>query len=679
MPSRFALRIESGDQAGETHAIASDGLTVGRRPGNDLVLRDASVSGRHARFSVEAGRVVLTDFGSTNGSFVEDKRVESSTLDGGAFLRLGKVECELVLVQGEAPAAAAMPAAAPPKPAPSLDDELEIELELHDDLDIEAAPMPAAAAPAASAPIVDGLDAKLLDSIDDDDDGMHQVDAAALAAAGAGRSKLPLIAGVLVLGGASAWYFMGMPGIADGDSNQVSTTRPVVAVAGNLIKDASFESGQAWDAGESAVVVPFVSDAWRFGGAQGLGVDLEAGESARVGSALTPLGRLRGLDAAAMVLVDGDGSARIGIEFSDVSNAHPTFTAYSAAFTSSEGDGEMTLSAKAPAGYDQARLILDFATGSGPGGIGFDDVSLVSGSDSAGVVSHGDFQMAPMGQASLALSFIDRPLLVGIAGSAPANVERGLTFTTSGLSLTLDPGLFAQGIATLGSGGYQPHGDAFTDAGVTSLVIGNGVYQMRLVTPGPVTMVGRPVKTGYRIEAKDAAGTCTLEIGFIKERGRAQSLDTKAQAAEKQGERGQALALWQELLDDVPFDRGLVLGSEAHRGRLIAAGLAEVGALRADLERAAFFGLADLYRECLAGVTEIRQEFAGSEVEPAALELAGEVRQALASVGLDDLAAARWDAARSKVLELTRAQGDEKLADHIQAAVNAAATGKENN
>lgn len=52
------------------------GLTIGRAPNSGIVLDDPSVSQRHAMLSVEDGRLVLTDVGSSNGTFVNGRRVE---------------------------------------------------------------------------------------------------------------------------------------------------------------------------------------------------------------------------------------------------------------------------------------------------------------------------------------------------------------------------------------------------------------------------------------------------------------------------------------------------------------------------------------------------------------------------------------------------------------------------
>ena len=89
------------------------------------------------------------------------------------------------------------------------------------------------------------------------------------------------------------------------------------------------------------------------------------------------------------------------------------------------------------------------------------------------------------------------------------------------------------------------------------------------------------------------------------------------------------------------------------------------------------FGLPDLYRACLDGALELEAEFQGSEVVQAIAQLKGEVITALEASSGRDPRAARLAAARSQVLELTRAHGAAKLAEHIQAALESGAN-KEN-
>ena len=52
-------------------------ITIGRVPGNDLVLPHGSVSRRHARIVIKNERFILVDLKSTNGTFVNGRRLTS--------------------------------------------------------------------------------------------------------------------------------------------------------------------------------------------------------------------------------------------------------------------------------------------------------------------------------------------------------------------------------------------------------------------------------------------------------------------------------------------------------------------------------------------------------------------------------------------------------------------------
>jgi hypothetical protein len=66
-----------------------DELSVGRLPDCDLVIRDSSVSKRHAvlKWSADHERCSLTDLGSTNGTFLNAE----STVQGETVLRDGDI------------------------------------------------------------------------------------------------------------------------------------------------------------------------------------------------------------------------------------------------------------------------------------------------------------------------------------------------------------------------------------------------------------------------------------------------------------------------------------------------------------------------------------------------------------------------------------------------------------
>ncbi len=83
------LWAKSGAKVGTVYHI-KDGTIVGRTQGN-VLLRDPAVSNPHARFTVENGRFVVWDFGSTNGTLVNGERVSGNrTLAENDEIQFGK-------------------------------------------------------------------------------------------------------------------------------------------------------------------------------------------------------------------------------------------------------------------------------------------------------------------------------------------------------------------------------------------------------------------------------------------------------------------------------------------------------------------------------------------------------------------------------------------------------------
>ena len=66
--------------------------TVGRAPRADFILDVALVSRLHCRLTAGDDQLEVMDLKSTNGTFVNDKRVEKARLATGDRLRIGRVE-----------------------------------------------------------------------------------------------------------------------------------------------------------------------------------------------------------------------------------------------------------------------------------------------------------------------------------------------------------------------------------------------------------------------------------------------------------------------------------------------------------------------------------------------------------------------------------------------------------
>lgn len=93
--------------------FSKDSLAVGRKPDNDIVIDNPAISGHHCRISVQGGTYFVEDLESTNGTFVNEKRIKKSGLHHNDVVGLAKHA--LVFLE-DAPPPAAAPAK-PPEPA----------------------------------------------------------------------------------------------------------------------------------------------------------------------------------------------------------------------------------------------------------------------------------------------------------------------------------------------------------------------------------------------------------------------------------------------------------------------------------------------------------------------------------------------------------------------------------
>ena len=70
--------------------IGAKEVSIGRSPDNGLVIDNPAISHYHARVFNEEGRLMLEDFGSLNGTFVNGQRVKMVTLKPGDSVAIGK-------------------------------------------------------------------------------------------------------------------------------------------------------------------------------------------------------------------------------------------------------------------------------------------------------------------------------------------------------------------------------------------------------------------------------------------------------------------------------------------------------------------------------------------------------------------------------------------------------------
>ncbi len=84
------LTLKFKEMALKEFELAGDSKTIGREPGNDIVVENLLVSGYHARIDAAGKDYILTDLQSKNGTFVNGERITSTKLNNGDQILIGK-------------------------------------------------------------------------------------------------------------------------------------------------------------------------------------------------------------------------------------------------------------------------------------------------------------------------------------------------------------------------------------------------------------------------------------------------------------------------------------------------------------------------------------------------------------------------------------------------------------
>jgi pSer/pThr/pTyr-binding forkhead associated (FHA) protein len=87
----YQLTMRTGPNAGRIHKLGTGETTIGRDPGNSITIADPEISRRHARLTRQDEYYLLEDLNSTNGTFVNGRRlVGQYVLQPGDVINLGE-------------------------------------------------------------------------------------------------------------------------------------------------------------------------------------------------------------------------------------------------------------------------------------------------------------------------------------------------------------------------------------------------------------------------------------------------------------------------------------------------------------------------------------------------------------------------------------------------------------
>lgn len=83
------LVVISGKPLGKSFFLTKESMILGRDLAADISIGETSISRKHTEFAMTPQGILCKDLGSTNGTFVNDGKIESQLLNDGDLIRCG--------------------------------------------------------------------------------------------------------------------------------------------------------------------------------------------------------------------------------------------------------------------------------------------------------------------------------------------------------------------------------------------------------------------------------------------------------------------------------------------------------------------------------------------------------------------------------------------------------------
>jgi pSer/pThr/pTyr-binding forkhead associated (FHA) protein len=94
------LLVTAGASMGEVFNLSLESVTsIGRAKANDIVLEDVAISSQHCRIRPENGLFVVHDLRSTNGTFLNERKITRAPLNSGDVLKVGETSLQFRMDQ----------------------------------------------------------------------------------------------------------------------------------------------------------------------------------------------------------------------------------------------------------------------------------------------------------------------------------------------------------------------------------------------------------------------------------------------------------------------------------------------------------------------------------------------------------------------------------------------------
>ena len=602
--ANHVLEILDGDRAGEVVPVAERTLRIGRKPGNDIVLADEKTSGVHAEIVLEGDRHVLRDLASTNGTFLDGKRVNELVLTPGDVVTIGRTRVRFRDAS-----------------EPALADAGEL--------------------------AVRRLDANR---------GRSRT------------GSVGALAAVLVLGLVAAGWFWFQAREGGGDpAAPGARTRDPMAVGGNKLAAAvaACDGEDGWLLRASGVGFQAGAPAHTGLGAlraqRGEAADAPDFAVLRTQEAV-PVFAGRSLTLAAHVRTANGASVALRAVLFAANEQVPFAFRTGTAMAAHEGWTRIETTVVVPTGCDRVHAELAAVLPSADAEASVDDVAIVEGGGGVAIdakVADGPSALGT-GQAfavrsvdtenpAIVLALLPDTVPAALQGLHRAELcvlsdlgatlactanERGFRVECGGVDSLqwVLPAEAAGGLRAAGADGVFAAFGADAEFVAQSVLVGDRLTRALLRFQAPVACRSRTGGGRYRLFVPAAAAD--LLVTFREERSRAGELLREAERARDGDRPGDALDRLRELTQQQPMDSTVLAKALALRSELLAAQAARVRELQRDLEQASFFSTRGAFERVVQGVDALEQRYGADNLEdgPASAALRDAARARLAEL-----------------------------------------------
>lgn len=98
---KLSLAVLEGPDSGSIFKIEKPSVTIGRAEA-DFILNDGEASRQHATIEIKGEKYLIKDLNSTNGTFVEGRKIREADLDNQSEFRIGSSTLMFIVTEDEA-------------------------------------------------------------------------------------------------------------------------------------------------------------------------------------------------------------------------------------------------------------------------------------------------------------------------------------------------------------------------------------------------------------------------------------------------------------------------------------------------------------------------------------------------------------------------------------------------